>query len=121
MKVRDSGMPVEQMWQGFFDPPAILSKLGFINIDGDVVDFGCGFGTFTVAAKACGNSSPSIGILGTAILAEQTTGIPLVQFQLRCRALETLGSIGDSKRFFERRRTLAACGSAAMIRSAQRA
>jgi hypothetical protein len=28
MKVRDSGMPVEQMWQGFFDPPAILSKLG---------------------------------------------------------------------------------------------
>ena len=57
MKVRDSGMPVEQMWQGFFDPPAILSKLGFINIDGDVVDFGCGFGTFTVAAAACGKGT----------------------------------------------------------------
>ena len=52
MKVRDSGMPAEQMWQGFFDPPAILSKLGFTNIDGDVVDFGCGYGTFALAAAA---------------------------------------------------------------------
>ena len=41
MKVRDSGMPDEQMWQGFFDPPAILSKLGFADAEGDVVDFGC--------------------------------------------------------------------------------
>jgi len=45
-------MPAEQMWQGFFDPTAILAKLGFADADGDTVDFGCGFGTFTVAAAA---------------------------------------------------------------------
>lgn len=37
MKVRDSGILGEQMWQGFFDPPAILSKLGFTNVDGGVL------------------------------------------------------------------------------------
>ena len=52
MKVRDSGMPDESMWQGFFDPPTILSKLGFGNAEGDVVDFGCGYGAFAVAAAA---------------------------------------------------------------------
>jgi SAM-dependent methyltransferase len=53
MKIRDSGMPEEQMWQGFFDPQAILSKLGFASIEGDVADFGCGYGTFALAAAAC--------------------------------------------------------------------
>jgi SAM-dependent methyltransferase len=52
MKVRDSGMPEEPMWRGFFDPPAILSNLGFTDAEGDVVDMGCGYGTFTVAAAA---------------------------------------------------------------------
>jgi SAM-dependent methyltransferase len=52
MKVRDSGMPDERMWQGFFDPPTILSRLGFADGDGDVADFGCGYGTFALAAAA---------------------------------------------------------------------
>lgn len=28
MKMRESGMPDEAMWEGFFDPPAGLGKLG---------------------------------------------------------------------------------------------
>lgn len=52
MKIRDSGMPEEQMWRSFFDPPAILAKLGFAEGQDDVVEFGCGYGTFTVAAAA---------------------------------------------------------------------
>jgi SAM-dependent methyltransferase len=52
MKIRDSGMPEEQMWHGFFDPLAILSKLGFASVEGDVADFGCGYGTFALAAAA---------------------------------------------------------------------
>lgn len=40
------------MWQGFFDPRAILSNLGFVGIQGDVADFGCGYGTFALAAAA---------------------------------------------------------------------
>ncbi|MHC4419328.1 MAG: class I SAM-dependent methyltransferase [Planctomycetota bacterium] len=52
MKIRDSGMPDEQVWSGFFDPPAILPKLDLTPRIGDVVEFGCGYGTFTFPA-AC--------------------------------------------------------------------
>lgn len=50
MKTRDSGMPEESMWASFFDPPAVLDKLGLTGDLGDVVEFGCGYGTFTLAA-----------------------------------------------------------------------
>ncbi|MGA2241374.1 MAG: class I SAM-dependent methyltransferase [Verrucomicrobiota bacterium] len=50
MKVRDSGMPEKLMWESFFDVPHILRQLGFGEVDGDAVEFGCGYGTFTVAA-----------------------------------------------------------------------
>jgi SAM-dependent methyltransferase len=48
MKTRESGMPEESMWDGFFDPPDILAKLGFEAVAGDTVEFGCGYGTFTL-------------------------------------------------------------------------
>jgi SAM-dependent methyltransferase len=50
MKIRDSGMPDEQTWGGFFDPPAVLGKLELTAGVGDVVEFGCGYGTFTIPA-----------------------------------------------------------------------
>lgn len=50
MKVRDSGMPDENTWEGFFDARQILARLDLIDSDEDVVDFGCGYGTFTIAA-----------------------------------------------------------------------
>jgi ubiquinone/menaquinone biosynthesis C-methylase UbiE len=50
MKARDSGMPEEQMWASFFDAPRMLAALGFVDTNGNVADFGCGYGTFTVAA-----------------------------------------------------------------------
>jgi SAM-dependent methyltransferase len=52
MKVRDSGMPDESLWATFFDAPAILSRLGFTESQADIVEFGCGYGTFTIAAAA---------------------------------------------------------------------
>ncbi len=42
MKIRESGMPDEQTWEQFFDPHAILSKLGLNATCSDVVEFGCG-------------------------------------------------------------------------------
>ena len=48
MKVRDSGMPNEEMWSKFFNPKRILKTLGIDNSIGDIVDFGCGYGTFTI-------------------------------------------------------------------------
>jgi len=56
MKARQSGMPEEEMWQGFFDPAAILRQLKLTPSCRDVVDFGCGYGTFTIPAArmVCG-------------------------------------------------------------------
>jgi SAM-dependent methyltransferase len=50
MKIRDSGMPDEKTWESFFDAPLILKRLDFECESEDVVDFGCGYGTFALAA-----------------------------------------------------------------------
>ncbi len=43
-------MPSEEVWRGFFDPVAALKKLGLTSACNNVVDFGCGYGTFTLPA-----------------------------------------------------------------------
>ncbi len=53
MKVRDSGMPDERMWEQFFDPGAILMAFGIHHGVRDLVEFGSGYGTFTLAAARC--------------------------------------------------------------------
>jgi ubiquinone/menaquinone biosynthesis C-methylase UbiE len=50
MKVRDSGMPEESYWEIFFNPPYILSQLQFDETIKDAVEFGSGYGTFTIPA-----------------------------------------------------------------------
>lgn len=50
MKTRESGMPPEELWRNFFDPTAVLTKLGLDTNCGDVLEFGCGYGTFTIPA-----------------------------------------------------------------------
>lgn len=52
MKVRDSGMPDEEMWGGFFEPAKVLATFGLARGVQDLVEFGCGYGTFTLAAAA---------------------------------------------------------------------
>lgn len=42
-------MPDVSQWESYFDPPAVLTRLGLDKVTGDVVDFGCGYGTFTLA------------------------------------------------------------------------
>jgi hypothetical protein len=42
MKTRESDMPEESVWTGFFSPEEVLQKLGLQLDSGDVVDFGCG-------------------------------------------------------------------------------
>lgn len=50
MKVRDSGMPNEEMWIGFFEPAKVLAVFGLDRGVQNLVEFGCGYGTFTLAA-----------------------------------------------------------------------
>lgn len=57
MKIRDSGMPNEHTWQSFFEAEMILTTLGLDKRTQNIVDFGCGYGTFALAATklASGN------------------------------------------------------------------
>ena len=48
MKVRDSGMPEEKIWNDFFNIDLILSELQINKQINDLVEIGCGYGTFTI-------------------------------------------------------------------------
>lgn len=48
-KGRESGMPDAAYWQTFFNPDCIVSRLDCAG-EHDVVEFACGYGTFTVPA-----------------------------------------------------------------------
>jgi ubiquinone/menaquinone biosynthesis C-methylase UbiE len=50
MKTRESGMPDEPIWSSFFQPEQALRRLGLTDRCRDAVDFGCGYGTFTLSA-----------------------------------------------------------------------
>lgn len=45
-------MPPPEQWEAYFEPVAALEALGCRNLHGDCVEFGCGYGTFTIAAAA---------------------------------------------------------------------
>lgn len=50
MKVRESGMPQEEMWKAFFRIENIFQFLEINNNVSDLVEIGCGYGTFTIPA-----------------------------------------------------------------------
>jgi SAM-dependent methyltransferase len=54
MKTRDSGMPEEAIWESFFQPEETLRKLGLTPDHRQIVDLGCGYGTFSLAAARLG-------------------------------------------------------------------
>lgn len=50
MKTRESDMPDEALWSSFFSPEQTLAALGLTASCAEVVDFGCGYGTFSIPA-----------------------------------------------------------------------
>lgn len=48
MKARESGMPDEAPWASFFKVEAAIDKLRGSPVTGNVIEFGCGYGSFTV-------------------------------------------------------------------------
>ena len=95
MKVRESGMPDERMWEGFFDPPHILKQLDFIESTKDVVEFGCGYGTFTLPAAALTSGTVyAIDIEPQMIeaTARKVRGLGLRNVQLLMRDFVTAGT-----------------------------
>lgn len=51
MKARESGMPDEKAWEQFFDVDKILNELEVNSEVEKLVDFGFGYGTFTIPAS----------------------------------------------------------------------
>lgn len=95
MKTLESGMPPEDHWAKFFDPPAILAKLNLSSKCGDVLEFGCGYGTFTIPAAQM--------ILGTILALDieqemiactraKAVAAQLGNIELRCRDFVAEGS-----------------------------
>jgi len=50
VKIPESDMPAEAYWSSFFDPEQALRDLGCVPGVDPVVEFGCGYGTFTIEA-----------------------------------------------------------------------
>lgn len=52
MKGRESGMPQEEAWDQFFDASSLVGRLLLPagRSPGNVAEFGCGYGTFTIPA-----------------------------------------------------------------------
>ncbi len=57
MKVRDSGMPEQEYWESLFNIDLILDKMEINEDIKSLVEFGCGYGTFTLpsADRISGN------------------------------------------------------------------
>lgn len=48
MKVRDSDMPKQRYWENFFNVPLVLDQMKITRDINSLVEFGCGYGTFTL-------------------------------------------------------------------------
>jgi len=96
MKVRESGMPDETMWERFFDPSGVLSRLGLTPETSSVVDLGCGYGTFTIpAARLIGGTVHGFDIEPEMIRATgakaKSAGLANVELHLRDFAADGTG------------------------------
>lgn len=49
-KIRESGMPPEEIWSSFFNIEEILNRMQIDSKLTDAADFACGYGTFTIPA-----------------------------------------------------------------------
>lgn len=88
MKVRESGMPEQDQWEEFFDPELILDELGLTSECADVVEFGCGYGTFTLAAASRIRGTlhaldVEVEILAAAAARATECGLSNIEFTLR--------------------------------------
>jgi ubiquinone/menaquinone biosynthesis C-methylase UbiE len=93
MKTRESGMPPEEMWDGFFDPGTTLRKLGLTPDCRCAVDFGCGYGTFAIpAAKLIAGNLYALDIDAEMIAVTKSKAARLTNLQVCQRDFVEAGS-----------------------------
>jgi ubiquinone/menaquinone biosynthesis C-methylase UbiE len=100
VKVRESDMPAEELWESFFKPLDILRTLEVNTTVVDAVEFGCGHGTFTIpAAKIISGTLYAIDIVSDRIsrVRERAEAEGLTNIVLMLRDFIAEGSgLGDS-------------------------
>ncbi|OGT19358.1 MAG: methyltransferase type 11 [Gammaproteobacteria bacterium RBG_16_57_12] len=100
MKVRESGMPEEGLWQGFFDPRRTLHLLDLDSSVNEAVDLGCGYGTFTIPAAQLALQIHAFDIepdmIETTRRKAQAQGITNIRYHRRDFVLQGTGLLADS-------------------------
>ena len=102
MKLRESGMPDEAYWESMFDVPLILGQLGIDASLKDVVELGCGYGTFTLpVAKVISGRIETVDIEPAMIertrQRAEAEGLSNIICNLRDVAAEGFGGESDSR------------------------
>ncbi len=101
MKTRDSGMPGEDFWASFFSPDDLLRTLGLDQVNGTIIDVGCGYGTFTLpVARLTGQRVVGIDIEAPLIAELERraliSGLTQVRSEVRDVAANGLAQADDS-------------------------
>ncbi len=102
MKMRDSGMPEESYWETLFDVPLILDQLGVDTMMNDIVELGCGYGTFSLPlARHIAGILTAVDIEPEMVRRTreraQAEGVPNIRFELRDVMKEGFGVPDESQ------------------------
>jgi len=101
MKVRESGMPEQDIWDAFFDVELILDKLQLDATISDAAEFGCGYGTFTLPAARRISGTLHTFDLDAAMFAAASenaadAGVENINFQIRDFVADGTGLADES-------------------------
>jgi len=88
MFIREGGMPDQAMWDSFFSPSLTLQKMGLNSGCRKIVDFGCGYGTFSIPAAQLTNGVVYAVDIDNEFLAEcerraKAAGLDTLRFEQR--------------------------------------
>jgi ubiquinone/menaquinone biosynthesis C-methylase UbiE len=102
MKMRDSGMLEESYWETLFDVPLILDQLGVDTMLNDIVELGCGYGTFSLplAIRIAGTLTAvdiEPEMVCRTIERAQAEGVPNIRCELRDVMKEGFGVPDESQ------------------------
>lgn len=102
MKLRESGMPEEAYWEALVNVPLILDRLEIDRQLGNVVELGCGYGTFTLpVARRISGTIETVDIdpamVERTCQRAETAGVRNIACELRDVMTEGFGGSAESR------------------------
>lgn len=91
MKVRDSGMPAEDYWESLLDVELILDRFDVGPQLTDILEIGCGFGTFTIpAARRISGAVHALDIDPAMLSRTETRAVRAGLTNIRCHERDVM-------------------------------